>query len=78
MGVDVGAGGAHIQRFAMQKQVYGFRDVLAPHGRHEAPGCYLEYLDSQRDYFESEISLATGIRNELFAYVLLYPLVLVG
>lgn len=33
---------------------------------------YLEVLDSERGHFDSELALARGIRDELFAYVLLY------
>ena len=33
---------------------------------------HLEVLDSERCHFDSELSLARSIRDELFAYVLLY------
>jgi len=33
---------------------------------------YLEVLDTERDHFEAQIDLALAIRDELFAYVLLY------
>ena len=33
---------------------------------------YLEVLDSERDHFEAELSLVRAVRDELFAYVLLY------
>jgi len=33
---------------------------------------YLEVLDSERGHFDSELALARAIRDELFAYVLLY------
>jgi len=33
---------------------------------------YLEVLDSERDHFDAELSLVRAIRDELFAYVLLY------
>ena len=40
-----GAGGADVERVAMQDEMHGFRELLSPDARHEPPGLQLVDLD---------------------------------